>query len=156
MRVSRDLVATNDESTGRSGAVEEREFLDSVKSSGASFRTRKDRYHFSCKSPKKPAEITDYLYVSWTSGGTRGGGCYGTEPEPREPDPEPDFEDLDMILGKVCPNITFLQYKSLMKKVEIESDSYTIDEYYGNSTQTSYKAILLKNLYDALTEASLI
>jgi hypothetical protein len=97
-----------------------------------------------------------YLYNEWCSGGISGGNCWGDDGHyAAEGESEPEFTDLDNILNEICPNITYLQYKKLISKV-IKEDSYTQHEYYGNSSNYSYKTVLLKDLYDALKELDLL
>jgi len=97
-----------------------------------------------------------YLYNKWCSGGVSGGSCWGNDGHYAvEGESEPEFTDLDNILNEICPNITYLQYKKLISKV-IKEDSYTENEYYGNSSTYSYKTVLLKDLYEALKELDLL
>lgn len=98
----------------------------------------------------------EYILCEWVSGGRAGGNCWGgVEDRPIDPEESAELTELDSILEKVSPSITFLQYKSLVKDL-IKSGTYTIDEYYGNHTIYSYKYILLYELYEALTSRGLI
>jgi hypothetical protein len=100
-----------------------------------------------------------YLYVEWNGGGTSGGSCWddGSGPDPHHSvsgEEEPEFEDLDTVLSKVCPNLSFLEYKQVVKI--IQSDSYVQSEYYGNSHIIMYKIVLLRDLFNKLNELGLI
>lgn len=106
----------------------------------------------------KPDLDNHFLYVKWCSGGVGGGGwqegdCnyYATSGEP-----EPEFKDLDAILTAICPNITYLQYKHLMATVKIIRDDWSENEYYGNSSNYTYKAILLRDLLNTFVEMKLL
>lgn len=99
----------------------------------------------------------ELLYVQWETGGYEGGSCwndhaptaYSTGAEP------PELIELDSLLEKLCPSITFLQYKNLCNAV-VESTSYTSGDYYGNSSNYNVKYILLSKLYSYLKEKGLI
>lgn len=100
---------------------------------------------------------TCYLYEEWVSGGTSGGSCWDSGESHHYAtggEPEPEFKDLDTLLTCICPNITYLQYKSLAAIINF--DSYDQNEYYGNSTIYSYKYVLLKDLYEKLVEMGII
>ena len=98
-------------------------------------------------------ELDQFLIkIEWVIGGKTGGSCYGSEHmEPREPEPEPEFEDLDKILEVMHPELTFLQYKRLSREV-IQSDTYNDGDYYGNDRIMARKQINLSKLYDYLVE----
>jgi hypothetical protein len=142
----------------------EQEFLDKVKESGVSLyakRTAKSRQYDATlehKNPKKDAIVMDdYIQVTWCGGGIGGGSCWndGTQDNhyARESDPEPDFTDLDNLLTFICPNISFLVYRKVMRDANVETGSITEYEYYGNSTIEAYKRVQLGNLYKALAAA---
>ena len=99
------------------------------------------------------------LYVEWRIGGIGGGSCWGTENnDPHyalSGDDEPDFIELDSFLEKVCPSMTFLQYKNIISRC-LKSYEYTITEYYGNNSVYKVKWICLENLYNILIEKNII
>jgi len=97
------------------------------------------------KSPRTQLE------VEWRTGGMWGGNCWGDQPSySAESDPEPNFDELDTILEKVCPDIPYLQYKKL--DAFIKRDSYTQNEYYGNCTHYAVKRLAVEDLWNFLVD----
>lgn len=97
------------------------------------------------------SKIQNAINVYWRIGGQTGGSCWTTNENPAiyrgiNADPEPDLTDLDIILQKICPNISYINYKVLVKST-IKIKEYSIYEYYGNYTNYSIKYILLNDLY---------
>jgi hypothetical protein len=68
--------------------------------------------------------------------------------------PETEFVEFDSILEKVCPNISFLQYKNICNKI-INSDTRSEGDYYGGSVTYGYKYFNVRNLYEVLVEKGL-
>ncbi len=96
------------------------------------------------------------IQIEWDIGGARGGNCWGDDAcEYTSEEEEPEFKELDTILQKIVPKITYLEHKKLSSEV-IEEDSRTDREYYGNYTNSSIKKIKLRKLYDTLVEMKLI
>lgn len=92
----------------------------------------------------------DYYSVEWRVGGLTGGSCWGDDAnQPVDADPEPDMEYLDSFLEKIAPNITFLQYKKLLRET-VTYDTYSDNDYYGNYSNYSVKKITFDALYDSL------
>lgn len=90
----------------------------------------------------------------WSLGGTWG-DCWGNlgtispEPQPK------NFKEFDDLLMKVCPNISYLQYKILYDNcVSIDEDS-NYDYYGGHEYQARFK-LNVKDCYDWLVENNLI
>ncbi len=82
----------------------------------------------------KDINLDDCLLLKWMAGGVGGGNCWKDDDHYSIPaEPEPPFEDIDIIIEKVCPNLTYLQYKKLIPEI-ISIDTVTDYEYYGNST----------------------
>lgn len=140
------------------------EFLDKIiKNEGVSLylQKNKDQYSyntsFSLASRKSRKSNLDYYLVSeWCSGGLEGGNCWGEGGHSAmNGEPEPEFDDLDIVLELFCPDITFLQYKKLLPKI-IKTGERTSYEYYGNYTNYAIKYVSLRELYDALEELKLI
>ena len=96
-----------------------------------------------------------FFEESWRTGGEQGGSCWddGTEDHhcPINGDIEPPMTDLDELLLKVAPNISFLVYRNLENKL-LERDERCENEYYGNYTNYGIKRINIKKLYDYLVE----
>jgi hypothetical protein len=102
---------------------------------------------------KAIAETCGWLQATWTIGGTTGGNCWGGEANQSvTPDDEPDDVALDAILEKVCPSLTFLQYRKLMRAGLYEISDEYLREYYGNSTEERTRTLKLDVLYNTLKE----
>lgn len=133
--------------------MDEAEFLNKVARSGVVVRyAHGTRYYVQDHGP----EMTDYLRVEWVSGGMTGGSCWDTSNHyPRSPEAEPDFP-LDDLLLVICPNISFLVYRKLLKEMNIETGERTEYEYYGNSVIRSYKQVQLSEVYKFLKALEII
>ena len=91
---------------------------------------------------------------SWCMGGTWG-NCWGNSGTV-SPEPEPDgFPELDELLEKICPTITFLQYKGIYREI-VSSDTSSDGDYYGGSTTHGFKYFNVEALYNALKSRDLI
>lgn len=96
------------------------------------------------------------LEAIWTIGGMSGGNCWGDDPSyPVEGEMEPDLENLDLVIEKLCPEITFLAYKRIISKI-VKYDQDTDAEYYGNYRDMATKRVILSDLYEALKKEGLI
>lgn len=85
------------------------------------------------------------------TGGTSGGNCWGDNPTAYSSDFEqPEIGCLDDLLAEVCPNITYLQYRKLIRDAKIQVLDWTKYEYYGNSTNYLQKVVTVGDLYTAL------
>ena len=96
------------------------------------------------------------LCVYWTSGGSSGASCWGTESYSITPDPPEELKSLDFVLGEVCPDITFLEYRQLRSKLLKRDTCSDTSDYYGNYTVYAYELVDLKELYDYLLEKEFI
>ena len=94
------------------------------------------------------------LEVKWLTGGQSGGNCWHSYDETRyysvDGEPEPEFEELDEILEKICPQITYLQYRKLEKLFEYDSEHQ--NEYYGNYYIYAVKRLSIEALWNFLVE----
>mgnify|MGYP006935470136 CR=1 FL=1 len=90
-----------------------------------------------------------HLFVQWETGGVSGGSCWdSSNPQPyTTSNPEGELQCLDKILEYFVPNLSFLQYRILYNSL-VERESRTEYEYYGNSTDYSYKEVDIKKLFD--------
>lgn len=98
-------------------------------------------------------EETNMVSEEW-SGGGEWCNCWG-ESGPIEEDSTPEFTMFDELITKICPNITYLQYKQIYNTcVYIRDD----DEfgYYGGYELKHRYVCRLKKLYDTLKEMKLI
>jgi len=115
-----------------------------------------DRNEYSggrCRNENKPQK-TKYMYSeSWSGGGTWG-NCWGDTGEISGDDPN-DFKEFDELLERLCPNITFLQYKKIYHEcVDIET-TYEHDYYGGSETIHRWRCDMEK-LYKLLIEKNFI
>lgn len=96
-----------------------------------------------------------YIYSKeWSRGGTL---CsWGGYEETIEPDEQPEsFEEFDELLEKICPTITFLQYKKIFSEC-VDIDEFWLSDYYGGTEYKSRYRLDVKKLYDILREKDLI
>jgi hypothetical protein len=88
--------------------------------------------------------------ASWSLGGSTGSYTGHTSYHEAEPQPT-SFEELDLLLEKMCPQITFLQYKRVNREcVTVETDSSS--DCYGGSRNYAYFECDLEKLYGLLAE----
>lgn len=91
---------------------------------------------------------------TWCLGGT-GRGYDGYEWSV-SPTPQPvNFEAFDKLLEKLCPQISFLQYKKVYAACVTIKESSSSD-YYGGSTNYAQYSCDLKKLHEALTQIGVI
>lgn len=115
-----------------------------------------------CKSTDayiKGKDGKEYVDITWDMGGQSGGSCWSTPDNPsqfyaRDGEPEPEFADLDIILEKLAPRVSFLQYKGICRLVK--RDSWRDDDWYGNYTLKGSKKIELNTLYNYLKDHDLL
>ena len=112
---------------------------------------RRPREYYDLDSAKQP--LTGF-YAIWETGGRDGGNCWGGEAQSYVSDQKPQtLEALDEFLEKHFPNITFLQYKRLLRKTtEFE---YTKSEYYGNHINYAGLFLSFDDLRDTMSEMGL-
>lgn len=109
-----------------------------------------DRYKYNSDRVTK----TKYMYSeSWSAGGTWG-NCWGDEGT-ISPDKPLNFKELDELFEKICPNITYLQYKKIQQEC-VEIDEYTEHDYYGGIEHLQRWKCDLEKLYEMLKEMKLI
>lgn len=92
--------------------------------------------------------------LSWCVGGMDGGNCWNNNSYAREVEEEPEI-DIDELLNRVCPHITYFQYKKIMDSV-VKKETKEKREYYGNYSIRKYKTIEYRNLYDSLVNYKVI
>lgn len=89
----------------------------------------------------------------WCTGGSWK-DCWGNETKVSAEAPV-NFNEFDNLLMKICPNITFLQYKNIYNDC-VSSDSGWENDYYGGSTSHSWWTCHLPSFYNTLKEMNLI
>ena len=91
------------------------------------------------------------IYTRWETGGYHGGNCWGNKARYySEEEPKNKYGVLDLVLGKLKPNISYLQYKQIEKMIQSNEDTWC--EYYGNSTDWKVEYIILSELENYLNE----
>lgn len=88
------------------------------------------------------------IYSRIETGGYSGGNCWGGISEAYTCDNDFNYDILDLVIEKLKPTCTFMEYRKIQKSL-IESE-YSDREYYGNSTEFRIKYITLENLYTLL------
>lgn len=89
----------------------------------------------------------------WSGGGTWG-DCWGDRGV-IEPEDDPGFDKFDNLLARICPNITYLQYKVLFNDC-VELEEYWDGDYYGGRELCKRYVCNLEYLYDRMIEMNLI
>lgn len=109
-------------------------------------KTYKDAEHFFDRTLK------DGFSASWSLGGTWG-NCWGGKGT-SSPDVEPEMTQLDDFLIKNFPQVSYMQYKIIARK--IDTQTHGNHDYYGGSTQEATKTLSFNDLHDALLEAKVV
>jgi hypothetical protein len=92
------------------------------------------------------------LYFSCDIGGYQGGNCWDdSEPRYYRNGNEISYDELDSLLEKLYPDLSFLQYRKITKLLS-EKQIWSENEYYGNTIDYEYQTLPLKELYDLLIE----
>lgn len=101
------------------------------------------QYRKSAPVPEKDP----HLFVKWSPGGVSGGSYMGGRNHYyTESDPPPELTSLDVVLEAIKPDLTFLAYKRLTASL-YKTETWTENEYYGNSTDYTVKAVRLLDLF---------
>ena len=97
-------------------------------------------------------EVNDEYYLvsrKWTVGGIN--GSYTGDQHAIEPEEPLEFNELDQLLDKMCPNLYYKDYKRINEEcVEIENDY--VPDYYGGYTSYQYWKCDLEKLYSIIDE----
>lgn len=94
------------------------------------------------------------LSDSWSLGGTFG-NCWNDKLGTLSPESPKPFKEFDELLERICPNLTFLQYKKLERECT-EIAEYEERDYYGGIEYRSYHKCDLRKLYNLLDEMGYI
>lgn len=85
----------------------------------------------------------------WGLGGTSG-NCWDDTKYSISADPQPvNFKEFDELLEKICPNITFLQYKKIYNNC-VTTETHQQSDYYGGSVEYCKFVCDLDKLYQEL------
>ena len=92
------------------------------------------------------------IYSRYKTGGYHGGTCWDdTNPHYYAEEPTDDrFMVLDLVLEKIKPGITYLQYKKISSMIHDNEERE--HEYYGNSTDWKVEYIILSELENFLNQ----
>ncbi len=97
-----------------------------------------------------PTDIKEpVIYMRWNTGGVSGGSCWDdSDPQEYYGDSKPRFTVLDLVLKKLRPDLSYLDYK--LVEGLIRSNTGTRYEYYGNYDDYEVEFIVLSDLYKLL------
>ncbi len=85
------------------------------------------------------------VYTKYSTGGMKGGTCWGDRPEYINIEPPKNrYKVLDIILQELKPNISYLEYKGIDELWQYRDD--TFDDYYGNNDNVKVEFIILSDL----------
>lgn len=93
-----------------------------------------------------PVDIKEHvIYGRYLTGGRRGGNFMESQSRPFTEEPPADrMKVLDIVLEKLCPGITYLQYKKIASMIHTNEE--TECEYYGNYSEFMIEYIILSEL----------
>ena len=96
----------------------------------------------------------EYVITSkeWCNGGSWC-DCWGNSGSVESDSPK-EFTEFDDLLMKICPEITFLQYKKIYHEC-VTTITYEERDYYGGSTSNSYHRCNIGKLKELLKEMKL-
>ena len=91
----------------------------------------------------------------WSLGGNYG-TCWDSQLHTIHPSSQPtSFQEFDNMLGEICPNMTFLQYKKAYNE-SVSISEWTENDYYGGAESFARYVCDLRKLYECLVEFGLI
>ncbi len=100
-----------------------------------------------------PVDVkTPVVYMRWETGGWRGGSCWegGVAKPYQNEEGKPKFKVLDLVLKKLKPDISFLDFREIEELIHTNSE--TDREYYGNSTDYDIEYIILSELEEKIKQ----
>lgn len=99
--------------------------------------------------------LKNCIWHGYISSGVSGGNCWGGENVSFYSDSVLDeMPHFTPLFSKICPNITFLQYKKIAGLVK--EDSFTVREYYGNETTYTYFYLSIEELYKEIKNLNIL
>lgn len=90
----------------------------------------------------------------WCTGGSYG-SCWDDHLSPVSPDEPLEFDELDDLLEKIAPSVTFLHYKKIRSQCVETEESYERD-YYGGGCNYMNWVCDLEKLYELLEKQGYI
>jgi hypothetical protein len=125
----------------------------------------KEQIHILVEQEYHKSNYDFSIEKKWITGGVGGGSCWdeGSEDDEDDEDNDPHYEifgegepednTIETILKNMLPEISL---EFFLKKNDVwifwEFDSYSDDEYYGNSTDYETKTLKLDVLFERLKE----
>lgn len=91
---------------------------------------------------------------SWSLGGSWN-DCWGNTGTVSPSSAPEGFRELDDLLEKVAPNISFMQYKKILNEC-VSKKEYSDHDYYGGCTYHNKQVLNVRALYDYLIEKEII
>lgn len=91
---------------------------------------------------------------TWCTGGSVG-NCFDSSLFSISADEPIEFTELDNLLEEICPNLTFLVYKKILKEC-VSTEKSSESDYYGGHTNYLNWVCDLKKLYEILNELEYI
>lgn len=98
-----------------------------------------------------PTHVKEHVvYTRYETGGYSGGSCWDDSDPKRynEDEPKNKWRVLDILLSKLCQQITYLQYREIT--ANIHTNEETQYEYYGNSTDYKVEYIKISTILNLL------
>lgn len=95
----------------------------------------------------------DSIEETWHTGGQSGASCWDAGPHTfyaTSGEKEPDFSELTEILEKVCPAVTYLQFRKLEERISYKDTGDS--DYYGNTSNYTTKKLTMTDLWDFLVK----
>lgn len=86
----------------------------------------------------------------WCTGGTYG-NCWNDHKGVVDPDEPKEFIELDSLLEQICPGLTFLQYKKILRLC-VTTEENREGDYYGGACYYTNWVCDMKELYKQLNE----
>lgn len=102
-----------------------------------------------------PTSIKGHVvYLSWCTGGMKGGGYH--EDSYLRPyttgTTEPDFFALTLVLKKLKPELSFIEYKEIEATLIHDADYDGYEDYYGNRDDYSVRYVVVEDLIKHLSK----
>jgi hypothetical protein len=120
-----------------------------------------DQYDFYVTPDMKKEMPVESIIVMYRKNATEGGNCYsdgGHYAISYDSEIVTEIEVIDTIIEECNPNISFFEYKKIMKQMKkhISKTEYIEYEYYGNETTYGVLSIQYEDIIKVLNDFDLI